>query len=177
MIVTCRHCMVWKIIISETCTLSEFNIYVQGKELTLLVSAVPPLMAFFLGAVLVGTFSFTWSFQLWYPWPPFFFIVIWNIEGKMKTIFTGLGSISLSFSTLYWFHFHTFVCQVLACQETDPSSGEKLCSNRAITVARTKRLGKRCILYGFTLNPVVYKHSSMSELYWGTKPKQTFTCT
>lgn len=35
-------------------------------------------------------------------------------------------------------HFEEYSIEVLACQETDPKSGEKLCSNRAITVARTK---------------------------------------
>ena len=95
----------------------------------------------------------------WWLWHIFSHLKKKKIEYK-KGIFSGLGCIYSSYSTISWCFIKLFVCQVLACQETDPKTGEKFCSNRAITVARTKRLGKCCTETGCAFNPVLCRHSS-----------------
>ncbi|KAK7116268.1 putative molluscan insulin-related peptide(s) receptor [Littorina saxatilis] len=69
-------------------------------------------------------------------------------------------------------HFQEYSIEVLACQETDTTTGEKLCSNRAITVARTKRLEKADNINATTVNAKLIANSTGEVMIlWDPPPK------
>ncbi|KAL8598131.1 hypothetical protein ACOMHN_030417 [Nucella lapillus] len=77
-----------------------------------------------------------------------------------KIILTNLG------------HFQEYNIEVLACQETDPKTGEKLCSNRAITVARTKPLEKADNINATTVSVKLVANSTGDVLIRWDAPRQ-----